>query len=1121
MEEGKEENLEEVIARSNLVATAEEFVPKSKITEESAKFENCGPQESSSVDGQSYFNHLDQASNHWYENSCPAKDEFGASNMEETHFDGKEGSSEGNNYFPDGPHSSNWRFRPDSRNGYGTDMGDQSKRANSFWSNKDSRFSKYSNNKGNGRWNRADAKLPQNHVYGGRSFNEDYSVRGNDSHFRNNDFESTSSRHKPGGFKPRHGIYERSSGNTRSYIRNGTTYYNQGWASIPRSGSSNSLENERLPVQDYGESKSRNFSAKNSAEPGETSEVGVSDEEFNRKKNYNPNKTSYKSRMNGEQFKKENASGRNVISSRSREDNRNDKDKNSKTNQRERLIDLLTRGVLECLVCCEQVHQNASVWSCSNCYHVLHLRCIIKWAKSSKSDFGWRCPACQNITRQVPYGYFCFCGKVRDPEWNRSDCPHSCGEICGKTQKKSCPHKCILLCHPGPCPQCTAIVVKSCGCQKTQRSVQCCNSDVVTCDTICGKTLNCKVHMCLQNCHMDACADCKEQVHQTCFCGKESRDINCTELTAGVDKYSCDKICGLRLSCGNHFCDSVCHPGECKKCELLPEVVKFCPCGKTKISTLSAAERTSCTDPIPTCELLCGKDLICGQPGNRHTCQSTCHEGPCPVCPLETAVKCRCGNMDKMLPCSELLVRADDARCNKRCTKKRSCGKHKCNQTCCIDIDHICPLPCNRVLQCNLHRCEETCHRGHCRPCWRASFEELYCECGAEVIYPPVPCGTRRPPCTRPCTRTHNCEHPPTHNCHSASQCPPCTVLTKKYCHGRHELRKAVLCHQDTFSCGLPCNKELSCGRHKCILPCHEGLCLKEGQICTQPCNVPRPICGHPCSAPCHEGPCPSDLPCKNMVKVTCECGHRYVTRACHDNAKEYHRIATAQLATKMADLQAGQTIDLDEVVLDSSKLSYKTLECNEECKLIDRNRRLAIGLQIRNPDPSAKLTPRYSEFMKHWAKKDPRFCKMVHDKLTDLVQLAKQSKQKSRSFSFDPMNREKRQFVHEYCVYFGCKSVAYDPEPKRNVVATATKDQSWLPSMSLLEVIQRESYPRKVPAPVNVKMTALPKNSQRTMEVLPMRSSKNPVTVNNENSASNQPAAAQIDYFDLQPSTS
>lgn len=37
-------------------------------------------------------------------------------------------------------------------------------------------------------------------------------------------------------------------------------------------------------------------------------------------------------------------------------------------------------------------------------------------------------------------------------------------------------------------------------------------------------------------------------------------------------------------------------------------------------------------------------------------------------------------------------------------------------------------------------------------------------------------------------------------------------------------------------------------------------------------------------------------------------------------------------------------------------------------------------------------------------------------------------------------MNKEKRQFVHEYCAHFGCESEAYDAEPKRNVVAIAVK---------------------------------------------------------------------------------
>jgi hypothetical protein len=52
-------------------------------------------------------------------------------------------------------------------------------------------------------------------------------------------------------------------------------------------------------------------------------------------------------------------------------------------------------------------------------------------------------------------------------------------------------------------------------------------------------------------------------------------------------------------------------------------------------------------------------------------------------------------------------------------------------------------------------------------------------------------------------------------------------------------------------------------------------------------------------------------------------------------------------------------------------------------------------------------------------------------------------------------MNREKRQFVHEYSDHFGVVTESFDCEPKRNVVATATKDKSWMPSQSIVDVVQ------------------------------------------------------------------
>uniref|UniRef100_A0A1B0A839 Protein shuttle craft n=1 Tax=Glossina pallidipes TaxID=7398 RepID=A0A1B0A839_GLOPL len=737
---------------------------------------------------------------------------------------------------------------------------------------------------------------------------------------------------------------------------------------------------------------------------------------------------------------------------------------NEKLSQREKLIrDIETRR-LECLVCVEPIKSHQGVWSCHNCYHILHLQCIVKWASSSKSDDGWRCPACQNVVKEVPRDYYCFCGKVKNPLQNRQDLAHSCGEVCSRVE--NCTHACTLLCHPGPCPPCQANVKRECGCGKTTKIMQCCVKDTVECDAICDKLLNCEVHRCQETCHQGKCPPCKEKVEQKCHCSKQERQVACTRESHDKHVYSCGKPCGKDLACGNHKCKDCCHAGECRPCKLSPEIVTSCPCGKMPIVP---QQRTSCLDPIPLCEGICGKTLRCGKPAHPHHCTSKCHLGNCPPCNKQTAVKCRCGHMDQMIKCRHLSTRADDARCKKRCVKKRSCGKHKCNQECCIDIDHICPLPCNYTLSCGKHKCDQPCHRGNCPPCYRSSFEELFCECGAEVIYPPVPCGTKRPLCKRPCSRKHPCDHSPQHNCHSAASCPPCMMFTTKWCFGQHEQRKTIPCSQQSFSCGMACNKPLPCGRHKCIKTCHEGICQVAGEICKQSCPILRASCGHKCMAPCHEGDCP-ETQCKEMVEVQCECGHRKQMRPCHELAREYSRIATAQLASSMAEMQRGNYMELSEILapVKFSNKTNKTLDCNDECRLMERNRRLAVGLQTRNPDLPQKLMTKYSEFIRNFAKRDPALVKSVHEALTTLVKLAKESKQKSRSHSFPTMNREKRQLVHEMCEMFGVESVAYDAEPNRNVVATAYRDRCWLPATSIMDVIQRESGQRRVPVPSN-----------------------------------------------------
>ena len=71
---------------------------------------------------------------------------------------------------------------------------------------------------------------------------------------------------------------------------------------------------------------------------------------------------------------------------------------------------------------------------------------------------------------------------------------------------------------------------------------------------------------------------------------------------------------------------------------------------------------------------------------------------------------------------------------------------------------------------------------------------------------------------------------------------------------------------------------------------------------------------------------------------------------------------------------------------------SHQQLECSEECSQLERNRRLALALQIENPDQAQKLSaPKYSDFMMEFAKKDLAFASKIHNKLSELVKLAKE----------------------------------------------------------------------------------------------------------------------------------
>lgn len=410
-----------------------------------------------------------------------------------------------------------------------------------------------------------------------------------------------------------------------------------------------------------------------------------------------------------------------------------------------------------------------------------------------------------------------------------------------------------------------------------------------------------------------------------CYCGSNFKEVLCgtkEEFSDGFGNFSCQNICGKKLNCGRHNCTQVCHPQPCQLCPRLPQVVYRCPCGQTPLSKLlelGCVERKICTDPIPSCGKTCGKPLSCGSYEFIHTCESLCHEGDCRPCSHTSNIYCRCGFKKKEVPCALLRNKAAITfMCDKRCNKKRSCGRHKCNEVCCVDTEHKCSLVCGRKLNCGLHRCEEPCHRGSCQTCWQTSFDELTCYCGESVIYPPVPCGTQPPECKKTCTRPHDCDHPVYHSCHSEEKCPPCTYLTQKWCMGKHELRSNIPCHLTDISCGLRCNQMLKCGMHKCKRICHKGECLIDEE-CKQPCIIPRLYCNHPCMAPCHpSSPCPTTSCCAK-VDLQCECGRRKESMICSEASNTYQR-----------------------------------LQCDEECLALQRNR-WAMNLLFSRRSPGSE----------------------------------------------------------------------------------------------------------------------------------------------------------------------
>lgn len=471
-------------------------------------------------------------------------------------------------------------------------------------------------------------------------------------------------------------------------------------------------------------------------------------------------------------------------------------------------------------------------------------------------------------------------------------------------------------------------------------------------------------------------------------------------------------------------------------CLLDPRVVTHCPCGKTPLGDMLPEPRPDCEAAIPTCTKVCGKTLPCG-----HACVTKCHDGECGACLQKVWISCRCGKTSCLSLCHQG-AEAEPPQCMRNCRAALNCGRHECGEKCCsgeakaqerlsakkrmrpinstaslqtddgFEPEHICTRPCGRLLKCGAHSCSMLCHRGPCGSCLEASFDELTCQCGRTAIQPPVPCGSKPPPCHYPCTRPKLCGHPVVlHDCHTDDeQCPKCAYHTEKRCVCGKSVLRAVPCWRETVKCGVGCGKTLSCGTHRCRKTCHDGECEEP---CKQPCGKPKPACGHPCLDSCHAPfQCSEDKPCQEKLKISCACG----------GVKQ--------------DIKCGATKA-------KPAGNQKEMACTDAC----RARRLALALDI---DPEREGgPPAYSDATVAAYSRDPKWASAIETKFRAFAE-----NKDLKRLQFTPMRAPNREFVHLLATDYGMESKSQDPEPYRSVAVYKPAGPHPVPRKTLAEFV-------------------------------------------------------------------
>ncbi len=573
----------------------------------------------------------------------------------------------------------------------------------------------------------------------------------------------------------------------------------------------------------------------------------------------------------------------------------------------------------------------------------------------------------------------------------------------------------------------------------------------ISCGEVCGKKLGCGEHACQSPCHAGECAPCAVEKIQKCYCGASATPMRCGEGTPETST----SLGGNNSWQGFWSCDRACERKfDCnvhtcsRSCHPLSAESAICPRSPAQVTTCPCG-REPITDRA-SCE-----DPIptCGRTCDKllpcgHQCEEKCHAGDCSPCSVPITLPCRCGETKQTRPCHQQKVSADEDKeilCKTVCKALRNCGKHQCNRQCCPLYFQAKSKSKRRPTAMEMELQDP------------AGFHACDVVCGK-------PLGCKRHDCERTCHRG------PCGRCLQSS-------FEEASCHcGRTVLEPPIQCGT-AIQCNFPCVRPPPpCGHPSLPHNCHESeqcppcvyltekLChCKKTLVPNVPCSRTNVHCGvtcnavlgcgfHRCQGVCHQAPADC-APCSQVCgKPRKLCGHA-CTASCHaPSSCPETQPCQAIIALQCACGNLQQKVKCNSSI--AHPRTERALKCNDTCAIAQRNARMAEALGISTE--STATVVQYPESVLNFYALKRKEAEEIEQTLTSLIQSPR------HGLILPSAKKEMRKFTHELAECYGITSESVDEEPQRSVMLRRT-GQSKVPSNSLRDAFQERALEQGV----------------------------------------------------------